>query len=60
MAVVMTMMTVTSMTTTPTMVKMTVVVEALKSVGVEIPVAIASGPEHKSLESTRLHSLDML
>ena len=36
MVVVMTTMTVTSMTTTPTMVKMTVVVEAVKAVGVEI------------------------
>ena len=57
--VVMTTMTVTSMTT-PTTVRVTVVLEAVKAVGVEISVGIAPGPEHKSLESPRLHSLDML
>jgi hypothetical protein len=41
-----------------TMVKMTV--GAVKAVGVEISVAIAPGLGHKSLESPRLHSLDML
>ncbi len=57
MVVVMTTMTVTSMTTTPsTMVKMMVVLEA---VGLDLRPHRA-GPEHKSLESPRLHSLDML
>jgi hypothetical protein len=39
---------------------MTVVVEAteeLQAVGVEISVAIAPGPEHKSLEMPHRHSL---
>ena len=41
--------------------KMTVVlVEAVEGRGVEISVALAPGLEHKSLESHRLHSLDML
>ena len=53
--VVMTTMTVTSMTTT--MVKMTVVVEALKAVEGEI--SVGTGPERESLESPRPHSLDM-
>jgi len=58
MVVVMTTMTVTSLTTT---VKMTVVLlEAVKAVGVEDLRRLAPRPEHKSLESPRLHSLDML
>lgn len=34
--------------------------EGTEGGGVGISVAIAPGPEHKSLESTRPHSLDML
>jgi hypothetical protein len=42
---------------TTTMVKITAVVEAI---GVETSVAITPGPEHKSLESPRPYSLDMI
>ena len=34
--------------------------DELEAVGGEVSVAIAPGPERKSLESPRLHSLDML
>ena len=60
--VLMTTMTVTSMTTTPTMtVKMTVVVFGSEVGGSrDLSVAIAPSSEHESLESPRLHSLDMI
>jgi hypothetical protein len=60
MVVVMTTMTVMPMTTTPTtMVKMTMVLEAVSGGGRDLR-RHRAWPEHKSLESTRRHSLDML
>jgi hypothetical protein len=52
-------MTVTSMTT-PTVVKMTGVVEASEGGEGRDLRRNAPGPDHKSLESPRLHSLDIL
>jgi hypothetical protein len=40
--------------------EVTVVLKSVRAMGVEISVAIARCPEHKSLESPRLHGLDML
>ena len=52
MVVVMTTMTATSMTPPPMMVKMTVVFEAVKAVGVEISVGIAPGGAQKLRKSS--------